>query len=85
MTVKKIKRSAAVERWLRQEIKEQRARYKQVEKAMNVDLSSQRDEWVTAFLERIQTRGFNVHADIRRQIKPEEIPTRPKRKYKVVF
>jgi hypothetical protein len=85
MTVKKIKRSAAVERWLRQEIKEQRARYKQVEKAMNVDLSSQRDEWVTAFLERIQRRGFNVHADIRRQIKPEEIPTRPKRKYKVVF
>lgn len=85
MADKKIKRSAAVERWLRQEIKEQRARYKRIEKAMNVDLAPQRDDWVAAFLERIQTRGFNVHADIRRKIKPEEIPTRPKRKFKVVF
>ena len=85
MADKTIKRSAAAERWLRQEVREQKARYKQIEKAMNVDMASKRDKWVAAFLERIQTRGFNVHADIRRQIKPEEIPARPKRKFKVVF
>ena len=85
MADKTIKRSAVAERWLRQEVREQKARYKQIEKAMNVDMASKRDKWVAAFLERIQTRGFNVHADIRRQVKPEEIPTRPKRKFKVVF
>jgi hypothetical protein len=37
------------------------------------------------FLERIQTRGYNVHFNMLRKIKPEEIPKRPKRKFKVVF
>ena len=78
-------RTKAVDKWVKEEVREQKARYKQIAQAMNVDLAGQRDEWVTAFLERIQMRGFNVHADIRRQVKPEEIPTKPKRKFKVVF
>lgn len=79
------KRSKAVEQWLKAEVKEQKVRYKQIAQAMNVEIAEERDKWVAAFLERIQTRGFNVHADIRRQVKPEEIPAKPKRKFKVVF
>jgi hypothetical protein len=79
------KRSKAVEQWLKTEAREQKARYKQIAQAMNVEIADERDQWVAAFLERIQTRGFNVHADNRRKVKPEEIPTKPKRKFKVVF
>jgi hypothetical protein len=79
------KRSKAVEQWLKTETREQKARYKQIAQAMNVEIAAERDQWVAAFFERIQTRGFNVHADIRRKIKPEEIPAKPKRKFKVVF
>jgi hypothetical protein len=73
------KRSKAVEQWLKTETREQKARYKQIAQAMNIGIAAERDQWVAAFLERIQTRGFNVHADIRRKVKPEEIPSKPKR------
>lgn len=78
-------RTKAVDKWIKAEVREQRARYKQIAQAMNVEIAGQRDEWIGEFFERIQARGFNVHADIRRPIKPEEIPTQPKRKFKVVF
>jgi hypothetical protein len=52
---------------------------------MNVTIAPERDGWIAAFLERIQSRGFFIHSDMKRKIKPEEIPTRPKRKFKVVF
>ena len=52
---------------------------------MNVTIAPERDTWIAAFLERIQTRGFFTHADMKRKIKPEEIPVKPKRKFKVVF
>ena len=48
-------------------------------------LSAKRDKWIEQFLERIQTRGFNVHADMLRKIPAEEIPSKPRRKFKVVF
>ena len=78
-------RSKKAEVWVKAETKEQVTRYKKIEKAMNVELASQRDNWFAEFEQRIQIRGFNVHADIRRKIKPEEIYKKPKRKIKVVF
>ena len=78
------KRSAAVRAWLKKEKDEQKARYKQIVEEMEA-LAPKRDKWIKDFLERIQTRGFNVHADIKRKIKPEEIPKKPRRKFKVVF
>ena len=78
------KRSAAVRTWLKKEKDEQKARYQKIVEEMDA-LASKRDKWVAEFLERIQTRGFNVHADIKRKIAPEEIPKKPRRKFKVVF
>ncbi len=77
-------RSAAVRSWLKKEKAEQKVRYKKIVENMDA-LASKRDKWVAAFLDRIQTRGFNVHADIKRKIPPEEIPKKPRRKFKVVF
>lgn len=74
-----------MEKWLREEAKEQKARYKIIEHEMNVTIAPQREEWIRAFEQRIQTRGFNVHADMTRKIKPEEIYPKPKGKSKVVF
>jgi hypothetical protein len=85
MAETKRKRSPAVEKWLQREAKEQAARYKKIEKQMNVTIAPERDGWIAAFLERIQSRGFFIHSDMKRKIKPEEIPIRPKRKFKVVF
>jgi hypothetical protein len=78
------KRSAAVRTWLKKEKDEQKARYKKIVAEMDA-LAPKRDKWVNAFLERIQTRGFNVHADMKRKIPAEEIPKKPRRKFKVVF
>jgi hypothetical protein len=85
MTGTKRKRTPAVEKWLQREAKEQAARYKKIEKQMNITIAAERDQWIAAFLERIQSRGFFMHSDMKRRIKPEEIPVRPKRKFKVVF
>ena len=78
------KRSAAVRSWLKKEKDEQKKRYQKIVADMDA-LASKRDKWVAEFLERIQTRGFNVHADMKRKIQPEEIPKKPRRKFKVVF
>jgi hypothetical protein len=52
---------------------------------MNEVLARQRDKWFDEFLERIQTRGYHVHFNMMRKIKPEEIPQKPKRKTRVVY
>ena len=83
--ITKPPRSKKADAWVKQETKEQVTRYKKIEKTMNLDLAPQRDLWFAEFEQRIQTRGFNLHADIRRKIKPEEIYKKPKRKAKVVF
>ena len=77
-------KSAEAEKWIRDEGAEQEERYKQIVQEMD-DLSDERDVWVEKFFERIQTRGFNVHYDNRRAIPDDELPTRPARKFKVVF
>jgi hypothetical protein len=78
------KRSREAQAWLNREIKEQKTRYRKIVKEMD-DLAPKRDKWVADFLHRIQTRGFHVHYDQMRKIRPEEIPVKPRRKFKVVF
>ncbi len=77
-------KSAAADKWIRDESAEQEERYKEIVREMD-DLGPERDVWVENFFERIQTRGFNVHFDNRRAIAADELPTRPARKFKVVF
>jgi len=81
----KPKRSEEVERWLKQEIEEQRQRYEKIAYEMNVKLAEQREQWYREFEQRIQTTGFNWHGDNKRIIKPEEIYPKPEREHKVVY
>ncbi|MBK7704415.1 MAG: hypothetical protein IPN69_02770 [Acidobacteria bacterium] len=78
-------RSEDVERWLAEEVAEQRDRYAKIAREMNVELEPQREQWYREFEQRIQTTGFNVHADIKRIIKPDEIYPKPDRENKVVY
>jgi len=80
----KYKRSREAERWMRQETREQKGRFRKIVAEQDA-LASRRDKWIADFLDRIQTRGFNVHADVLRKIPKEKIPKKPKRKFKVVF
>lgn len=81
----KPKRSEEVEKWLNEEFGEQRERYEKIAKEMNIDLANQREVWIQEFYQRIQTTGFNVHADMKKIIKPEELFQKPDREFKVVF
>jgi hypothetical protein len=78
------KRSREVEAWLRQEKAEQKQRYDKIV-AEQEALTPKRDKWIAEFLHRIQTRGTHVHFDQMRKVRPEEIPVKPKRKFRVVF
>jgi hypothetical protein len=78
------KRGREVESWLRKEEVEQRKRYRKIV-AEQEALTPKRDKWIAQFLQRIQTRGFHVHYDQMRKVRPEEIPVKPKRKFRVVF
>jgi hypothetical protein len=78
-------RSREAAAWLKKEVAEQKTRFRKIEHEMNVTIASKRDKWIDDFLARIQARGYNVHFNMLRRIKPEEIPKRPKRKFKVVF
>lgn len=81
----KPERSAEASAWLDAEIAEQKKRYAKIEGEMNNDLAEQREEWYREFEQRLQTRGFNWHADNLRIIKPEEIYPKPDREHKVVY
>ena len=81
----KPQRSAEVENWIAEEVQEQQARYEKIAQAMNIDLAQQREVWIREFYERITTTGFNVHADMKRIIKKEELFPKPNREFKVVF
>ena len=81
----KHKVPAAVKAWIKKEIAGQRKLHKKISKEMNVDLVKKRAKWYEDFLHRVQTRGFNAHFTERRQIPDEEIPTKPRRKDRVVW
>jgi hypothetical protein len=78
------KRSRDTEAWLRKEVLEQIKRYRKIVREQDA-LTPKRDRWIAEFLQRIQTRGVHTHFDQMRKVRPEEIPTKPKRKFKVVF
>lgn len=78
------KRSREAERWMKQETRDQKARFRKIVAEQDA-LGPKRDRWIADFLERIQTRGFNFHADVLHKIPKEKIPKKPKRKFKVVF
>lgn len=77
------RRPAEVERWIQAEVRAQERIYRRIVRDMNA-LNERRLKWVKEFYQRLQTRGFSVHAGIRRKVKPEEIPPIPKR-IRVVF
>jgi sugar diacid utilization regulator len=81
----KPKRGEDVEKWIQQEVAEQRERYAQIAQAMNVDLAEQREVWIREFYERITTTGFYWHADNKKIVKKEELFQKPDREFKVVF
>jgi hypothetical protein len=78
------RRSREVEAWLRKEVAEQKLRYRKIVREQDA-LAPKRDKWIADFLQRIQTRGTHVHFDQMRKVRPEEIPVKPKRKFRVVF
>lgn len=78
-------RSEDVQAWLQAEVEEQLANYERIKREMNIDLADERERWIAAFNERIQTTGFFWHADNKRIIKREEIYPKPDREFKVVF
>ncbi len=78
-----FERPEEVERWVRREVQAQERIYRGIVRKMNA-LNDRRIKWVKEFYERIQTRGFSVHAGLRRKVRAEEIPAVPK-KIRVVF
>lgn len=80
---RKLERPAEVERWIKREVQAQERIYRNIVREMNA-LNTRRMKWIKEFYERIQTRGFSVHAGVRRKVAAEEIPRLPKR-IRVVF
>ena len=79
----RFERPAEVELWIRREVQAQERIYRGIVRDMNA-LNDRRIKWVKEFYQRLQTRGFSVHAGLRRKVRPEEIPPVPKR-IRVVF
>jgi hypothetical protein len=70
--------------WIEENLAEQKRRHQQIIANMQA-ISPQRDAWVDAFFDRIQTRGFNYNCDQLRKINEDEIPIKPNRPFKVVY
>lgn len=83
---KRPPRTKEAEAWMKENVAEQKKRYAAIVKEQD-ELGPQREKWVAEFLRIIQTRGFNVTGDVRRVIKPSEVPKKPKgmKKHRVVF
>ena len=79
----RFRRPEEVERWILREVQMQERIYRGIVREMNA-LNDRRIKWVKEFYQRIQTRGYSVHAGLRRKVRPEEIPPVPKR-IRVVF
>ncbi len=70
--------------FVKQELSEQIERYNKIVQEQEA-LTPQREKWVKEFLHRIQTRGYHVHAGIKRVIPKEEIRPRDGRPLEVIF
>jgi len=76
--------SEAQREWRDRNLAEQKQRHADIVEDME-QLAARRDEWIEAFLERIQTRGFNYNCDELRKILKEELPVKSDRPFKVVY
>lgn len=75
----------SVQTWIDQQARAQMKRYRRLVRDMDA-LAPLRERWVAEFFERITgPRGFSVHAGTRRTIRPEELPVRPNRPWRVVW
>lgn len=79
-----LKLTEELKAWIDEELSEQLERYQKIVDEMEA-LAPEREQWIEEFFERLQTRGYNVHADILRIIRPDELPKRPDRKLRVVY
>jgi hypothetical protein len=70
--------------WIEENLAEQNRRHEQITTNMQA-ISPDRDAWIDAFFDRIQTRGFNYNCDQLRKINEDEMPIKPSRPFKVVF
>ena len=70
--------------FVKQELAEQLERYKKIVQEQEA-LTPQREKWTKEFLHRIQTRGYHVHAGMKRVIPKEEIRPRDGRPLQVLF
>ncbi|MBL8630052.1 MAG: hypothetical protein JNM81_10515 [Rhodospirillaceae bacterium] len=70
--------------FVKQELTEQLERYNKIVQEQEA-LTPQREKWVKEFLHRIQTRGYHVHAGMKRVIPKEEIRPRDGRPLQVIF
>ena len=70
--------------FVKHELAEQIDRYKKIVQEQEA-LTPQREKWVKGFLERIQSRGFHVHAGMRRVIPKSEVRPRDGRPLQVIF
>ena len=79
-------RKSDAQAWIKENVAEQKKRYAAIVQEQD-ELAPQREQWVAEFLKIIQTKGFNVTGDMRRVIKPNEVPKKPKglKKHQVVF
>ena len=77
-------RSAEVEEWIKEESEEQEIRYQKIAKEMD-DLKVKREVWYEEFFYRIENKGFNMDADERMKIKPEDIPVKPEGREDIVI
>ena len=76
--------SKAVKSWINNELKQQQKRFKKILKNME-EMSPKSDKRIAAFFDRITTRGTNLDGDIRRVVAPEELPKKPRRKFRVTY
>jgi len=79
-------RAKEAQAWFNENVTEQKKRYAAIVKEQD-ELGPEREKWVNEFLQIIQTKGFNVTGDVRRVIKRDEVPKKPKgmKKHQVVF
>ncbi len=81
---KKPKRNKAAQAWMKENVAEQKKRWKAIFDEQEA-LWPKRRKWYAWFLKTIQTQGFNMDGDMRRKITKAELPKEPKRKHNVVY
>ena len=76
--------SKAVKSWIKNELKQQTTRFKKILEHMD-EIAPKRDKWIANFLETITTRGTNIDGDLRNVVAKEDLPKKPKRKFRVTY